>query len=75
MALGGKPGGFPLEVANISLLRESNHNPAYLFIDVTSGTGAGLCGVSGEGDSRGIGTWLCRILHVNFREFLFHALE
>jgi hypothetical protein len=31
--------------------------------------------VSGEGDSRGIGTWLCRILQVNFREFLFHALR
>jgi hypothetical protein len=28
----------------------------------------GLCGVSGEGDSRGIGVGLCRILHLNFRE-------
>ena len=28
-----------------------------------------------EGDSRGIGGWVCKILQVNFREFLFHALR
>jgi hypothetical protein len=37
--------------------------------------GAGLCAVPGMGDSRGIGVGLCRILDVNFREFLFHALR
>src|SRR5215203_5954183 len=28
-----------------------------------------------RGDSKGTGAGLCRILHVNFREFLFHALR
>jgi hypothetical protein len=27
-----------------------------------------------SGDSRGIGAGLCRILDMNFREYLFHAL-
>jgi hypothetical protein len=54
---------------------ESIHNPAYLSIDVTSGTGAELCGVPEEGDSRGIGAGICKILQTNFREYLFHALR
>jgi hypothetical protein len=33
-----------------------------------------LCGMSGGVISRDTGVWLCRILDVNFREFLFHAL-
>ena len=53
---------------------ECIHHCAYLSTDVTSSTGAGLCGVCGGGDSRGVGVWLCRILDMNFREFLFHAL-
>jgi hypothetical protein len=28
-----------------------------------------------EGDSRGIEVRLCRILDMNFREFLFHAIR
>jgi hypothetical protein len=28
----------------------------------------------GEGDFGGSGAGLCKILHVNFREYLFHAL-
>jgi hypothetical protein len=31
--------------------------------------------VSGAGDSRGIGTGLCRILDMNFGEYLNHALR
>jgi hypothetical protein len=54
---------------------ESIHNRAYLSIGVTNPSGPGLCGVPGEGDSRGIGVGLCRILDMNFREFLFHALR
>ena len=50
-------------------------DPAYLSIGVTSSSGTGLCGVSGVGDSRGMGVGLCRILDVNFREFIFHALR
>jgi hypothetical protein len=50
-------------------------DPAYLSIGVTSSSGTGLCGVSGVGDSRGIGARVCEILHVNFREFQFHALR
>ena len=52
--------------------KPSIHHRAYLSIGVTSSTGAGLCGVPGVGDSRGIGTVLCRILDMNFREFVFH---
>jgi hypothetical protein len=32
----------------------------------------GLCGVSGEGDSGALGVWVCRILHADFREFVFY---
>jgi hypothetical protein len=53
---------------------KSIHSRAYLSISVTSSTGPGPCGVSGGGDSRGIGSGLCRILDMNFREYLFHAL-
>ena len=45
------------------------------IIGVTSSSGAGLCGVPGEDDSKGIGAGICKILDMNFREFLFHALR
>jgi hypothetical protein len=61
--------------ANKCLWPESIHHPAYLSIGVTSGTGPGLRGVSGGGDSGGIGVGLCTILDMNFREYLFHALR
>jgi hypothetical protein len=54
---------------------ESIHNLVYLSIAVTSSSGPGLCGVSGEGVFRGIGLRLCRILDMNFRQFIFHALR
>jgi len=53
---------------------ECIHHCAYLSIGVTSSTGAGLCGVHRVGDSRGIGAGICRILDMNFREFLFYAV-
>jgi hypothetical protein len=53
----------------------SIHHCAYLSIGVTSASGPGLCGVPGEGDSRGMRVWVCKILHANFREYLFHALR
>jgi hypothetical protein len=59
---------------NVCLRHESIHKRAYLSIGVTSSTGARLCGVPRVGDSRGIGTVLCSILDMNFREYLFHAL-
>jgi hypothetical protein len=55
--------------------RKNIHDHAYLSIGVTSGVGAGLCGVPGAGVFRGAGVRLCRILDMNFREFLFHALR
>ena len=36
---------------------------------------AGLCRVPGAGVFRGTGVRICRILDMNFREFLFHALR
>ena len=64
-----------LSEAQTLVCRESIHDRAYLSIGVTSSSGAGLCKVSGGGDSRGIGAGLCRILDMNFREYLFHALR
>src|SRR5829696_7799778 len=61
--------------AQTLVCKKNTHDRAYLSIGVTCGIGARLCGESGEGDSWGIGTWLCRILQVNFREFQFHALR
>jgi hypothetical protein len=61
-------------IANKCLWPESIHHPAYLSIGVTSGTGPGLRGVSGGGDSGGIGVGLCTILDMNFREFVFCAV-
>ncbi len=58
------------EVQTISL-QKNIHDRAYLSIGVTSGIEPGPCGVSGMGDSEGIGAKLCRILDMNFREFLF----
>jgi hypothetical protein len=54
---------------------EGVHDRAYLSIGVTSSSGAGLCGAPGEGDFRGIGAGVCRILDMNFRESIFHALR
>ena len=42
---------------------------------ITSVTGTGLCGVPGKGDSKGIGAGICKILQMDFREDLFHALR
>ena len=59
----------------IAPLQGFMHHSAYLSIGVTSSSGVGLCGAPGGSDSRGIGTWICKILQTNFREFLFHALR
>ena len=67
--------GHTLRSANISLQQEDIHHRAYLYIGVTSSSGVGLCGMSEGVISWGTRVWLCRILHVNFREFLFHALR
>jgi hypothetical protein len=64
-----------MATANFSLRSEGIQDRAYLSIGVTSSSGVGLCGVPGEGDSKGIGAGICKILQVNFREFQFHALE
>ena len=58
--------------ANISLRQASIHDSAYLSIGVARGTGAGRGGAPGVGDCRGIGVGLYTILHLNFREFIFH---
>jgi hypothetical protein len=55
---------------NLSLRSEGIQDRAYLYIGVTSSSGAGLCGVPGEGDSKGIGAGICKILDMNFGEFL-----
>jgi hypothetical protein len=52
----------------------SIHDRAYLSIDVAGSIRAGLCRVPGVGIFRGAGVRLCRILDMNFGEFLFHAL-
>jgi hypothetical protein len=38
-------------------------------------SGRGYTGCLEGGVFRGAGVWLCRILDMNFREFLFHALR
>jgi hypothetical protein len=63
-----------MATANICLRQESIRNRAYLYIGVTSSSGAGPKGAPGGGDCRGVGAGICRILDMNFREFLFHAL-
>jgi hypothetical protein len=63
-----------MATTNLSLRSEGMQDRAYLSIGVTNSSGAGLCGVPGEGDSKGIGAGICKILHPNFREYLFHAL-
>jgi hypothetical protein len=62
-----RPSGI-MTTTNISLRSEGIQDRAYLSIGVTSGTRAGLCGVPGEGDSKGIGAGICKILQTNFRE-------
>jgi hypothetical protein len=47
----------------------SIRNPAYLYIGVTSSSGAGPNGGAWRGHSKGTGAGLCRILDMNFREF------
>ena len=64
-----------LSEAQALVCRENIHDRAYLYIGVTSSSGAGLCGVPGEGDSKGIGAGICKIVQMNFREILFHALR
>ena len=64
-----------MATTNLSLRSEGIQDRAYLYIGVTSATGAGLCGVPGEGDSKGIGAGICKIVQMNFRESLFHALD
>jgi hypothetical protein len=59
----------------LSLLSERIQDRAYLSIGVTSSSGAGPNGAPGGGDSRGIRLGLFRILDMNFREFVFHALR
>jgi hypothetical protein len=64
-----------MATTTLSLRSEGIQDRAYLYIGVTNSSGAGLCGVPGEGDFRGVGAGICRILHLNFREFVFHALR
>ena len=64
-----------MATTNLGLRSEGIQDRAYLYIGVTSGIGAGLCGVPGEGDSKGIGAGIFTILHLNFREFQFYALR
>jgi hypothetical protein len=60
---------------NLSLRSEGIQDRAYLYIGVTSSSGTGLNGALGEGDFRGIGAGICKILQVNFGEFIFHAIR
>jgi len=64
-----------MATTHFCLRQGSIRNPAYLYIGVTSGTGVGPKGAPGGGDCKGMGAGLCRILDMNFREFLFHALR
>src|SRR5215212_7312422 len=75
LQVAGRGIGHSLRSANISFQWEGIHHRAYLSIGVTSGTGARLCGVSVGGDIGGIGVRLCRILDMNFAEYLFYALR
>src|SRR5215212_4076303 len=75
LQVAGRGIGHSLRSANISLQQEGIHHRAYLSIGVTSFSGVGLCGMSGGVISWGTGVCLCRILDMNFREFLFHALR
>src|SRR5215207_60796 len=65
-----RPSGI-MATANVCLRQGRIRNPAYLYIGVTSSAGAGPNGAPGMGDSGGSGAGLCRILDMNFREFLF----
>jgi hypothetical protein len=60
-----------MATTNFSLRSVGIQDRAYLSIGVTSSSGAGLCGVPGKGDSEGMGAGICKILHPNFREFIF----
>ena len=64
-----------MAATNLSLRSEGIQDRAYLYIGVTSGTRAVRCGVPGESDSKGIGAGIYKILDMNFREYLFHALQ
>jgi hypothetical protein len=69
LEVAGRGIGHSLRSANISFQQEGIHHRTYLSIGVTSFSGMGLCGMSGGVISWGNGVWLCRIVHVNFREF------
>jgi hypothetical protein len=71
LQVAGRGIGHSLRIANISLQQEGIHHRAYLSTDVTSSSGVGLCGMPGGVISWGSGVWLCRILDMNFREYLF----
>src|SRR5215208_1693979 len=75
LQVAGRDIGHSLRSANVCLQQEGIHYRAYLSIGVTSSSSVGPCGMSGGVISWGTGVWLCRILQVNFREFLFHALR
>ena len=64
-----------LSEAQTLVCRKNIHVRAYLSNGVTSGNGVGLRREPGAGVFRGAGVRLCRILDMNFREFLFHALR
>src|SRR5215213_6852065 len=72
LQVAGRGIGHSLRIANISLQQEGIHHRAYLSIGVTSSSGVGLCGMSGGVISWGTGGWPCRILDMNFREYLFY---
>src|SRR5215218_9406482 len=74
LQVAGRGIGHSLRSTNISLQQEGIHHRAYLSSGVTSHSGVGLCGMSGGVISGGTGVGLCRILDVNFGEYLFHAL-
>src|SRR5215212_6737994 len=74
LQVAGRDIGHSLRSANLCLQQEGIHYRAYLSIGVTSSSSVGPCGMSGGVISRNTRVWLCRILQVNFREYLFHAL-
>ena len=74
LQVAGRDVGHSLRSANISLQQQGIHHRAYLSIGVTSSSSVGLCRMSGGVISWGTGVWLCRILQMDFREFLFHEL-
>jgi hypothetical protein len=60
-----------LHPTNLTIIQDA----ASSSISVTSGHRDGAVRGAWRGDLRGIGVRLCRILDMNFREFVFHALR